>query len=227
MTLVPAELVIAARRSAGNLTARNGHSGPIFYTKVTPADPNSIRQQGVRNGWRLRSKDWRDMMSEAQRQGWRTYAANTPVGRTLSGPKYITGMAMYMRQAILKQRAAIPTSLIPPTTFGIPATGKFDYKIFDGSNVLGITWDNWLPWGQELGSWAFISATVCYSRFINSYKPPYAFVGTVPGSAMPPVTRNLPYLAAGGGHIFLRAVIVRADNRVSSAHRIPTTVRFP
>lgn len=227
MTVIPPELIVAARNSAGDKTAsRNAHAAYI-YTKVTPADPNTFRQQFVRNQWRLRSKDWRDWLTPAQRRGWTLYAKNTPVGTTLSGPKYITGMAHYMRIAIIRARAGIPVPPFAPVKFGLPPFLPLGFKIVNGDTVLGVTWDNSDAWADELGSYAWIAVTDQHVHTVNAFQPPYVYAGSIPGSAMPPSTVPVHFVAAAGQRIFVRSQIQRADLRLSTAQHTSIIVRTP
>lgn len=215
MTTIPQELFIGLRGSAGDKTASRNAHGQYVYDRVTPTDPNTFKQTFVRNAWRIRSKDWRDTMTPAERAGWILYAAHTPVGYTMKGRRYITGNAHFLRANIIRQRDGLPVKRTPPTVFGLPTFLPIGYKAINGSNQLGITWDNSDDWAQELGSAAFIYATVQHPPSVHAFKPPYLYVGNVPGSATPPVTRTLPYTVQGGRPLFVKVQVQRADVRTS------------
>lgn len=223
---ISAQLFTGLRGSAADKTASRNAHGQYVYDRVTPYDPNSIRQQGVRNTIRQHSGDWRDFLTPADRDGWNLYAAHTPVGNHLKSKKYLTGYQHYMRRLIVTHRAGLNPVFTPPVPWGLPPFKPLGFKIVNGFNVISVTWDNSDDWASELGSWAFISATVGYSRFIWSFKPPVAYKGKVPGSASPPTTVPLGYTAQALDHTFVRSRIIRADGRLSRLRTAMVVVAF-
>lgn len=78
----------------GNVYSRN-KGGTYVRIFAAPTNPNTIRQQSVRNwiGWAATA--WESTLTEEQRDAWREWAQANPILNSLGQSIYISGMAWY------------------------------------------------------------------------------------------------------------------------------------
>lgn len=81
--------------SAGGLTAAHNRYGQYVRNRSVPVNPNSTRQQEVRNAFATATLAWRDL-DDNERQLWRAYADQTPILNKLGETVIPTGQAMYV-----------------------------------------------------------------------------------------------------------------------------------
>jgi hypothetical protein len=98
---------------AGTVFSKN-RAGQYMRTKVTPSNPRSFAQQGVRASLSFAAAAWRSL-TEAQRQGWNALAQTISV-RNIFGD----GITLTGEQLFVKANAAL-LNVGAPTLTGAPA----------------------------------------------------------------------------------------------------------
>lgn len=82
--------------SVGGVTASHNRYGQYLRNRTVPVNPNTDRQQAVREAFATATTSWRDL-TNAQREAWTAYANQTPVLNRLGESVTLTGQAMYVR----------------------------------------------------------------------------------------------------------------------------------
>ena len=81
---------------AGNTHARN-RFGNYMRARTKPVNPNTARQVTARARLALLAEDWREVLSDAQRIAWNTYAAGVSWLNGLGEVVHLTGFNMFCR----------------------------------------------------------------------------------------------------------------------------------
>lgn len=125
--------------SLRGITAAHNKGGLYFRGRSIPTNPNTARQQLVRSVVGGLTLAWSNELSEAQREGWRSYAANVPVtdslgqSMTLSGFNWFVKCKTAPQQAVFSGLAVFGPAAVDdaPVIFntGVPVV---DVTTFDG-----------------------------------------------------------------------------------------------
>ncbi len=91
------EIVTQVSGSIGGVTYSHGRSGLERKARRQHVDPSTDRQLAVRAVFVELAHAWANELTEAQRTGWRNYAAGTPVDGKLSDRLLLSGHQMYGR----------------------------------------------------------------------------------------------------------------------------------
>lgn len=83
--------------SIGSTTASRNKFGSYFRQKVVPVNPNTTRQQDVRAIFATLVNAWTNTLTQAERDDWSNWAANTTINGADGQPINITGQNAYVR----------------------------------------------------------------------------------------------------------------------------------
>lgn len=221
-------LVAEARGSAGGLVASRGRGGAVGKNRTKPHQPNNARQRTVRALFTESVRRWHDVLSEAQREAWRGWAARTPrvnrVGQAIQQKGFnayvrLNGLTPYVLQAWRDdpperygQAASIPLTMTvhPPNDAyfaqpGPPYVNDEDGHVF----VLFIAHRQGpgraaVPKGYRL--WWFMAS--------SQSSPPDWW----------PWHINLPFVVSVGDHVFARSIYHEPGGRVAAPFIASATV---
>lgn len=143
-------LVVAGSGKVGGHVAARNRAGAYIRTKVTPINPQTVAQQGVRNSFTTNSQAWKGL-TEAQRGAWNSAVEDFKSTDVFGDLKSPSGFNLYMRlnnNLLAAGQAIIPDpplpgavfaftslSLVADTTLGT-LTAAFTAAIPAGSSVL-------------------------------------------------------------------------------------------
>lgn len=99
--------------SLGGLTASHNAGGAYFRRRSVPTNPNTSRQQTVRALVGTLVAAWSDELTEAERQAWRDYAANTPFTDTLGQSITMSGLNSYIKSNVARMQFAVGAGVSP------------------------------------------------------------------------------------------------------------------
>lgn len=172
--------------SMGNNTWQRGRFGAILRQRTTPVDPQTTPQIETRSALSTLSQGWKNDLIQAVRDGWNTYAQNTPWTNTFGDPVTLTGRQMYIRTNLPNLRFRGEVIDFPPSIPGVPsnpqtvtvtATAMSGVEITDiDNNNLGAT------------DFLFVYRAGPFAQSKNFYKGPWTFVDTLDSSTMLPFT---------------------------------------
>ena len=104
--------------SVGGVTASHNRYGQYLRNRTVPVNPNSERQQAVRQCFSECSIAWKSL-TNAQRNAWNAYAAETPVLNKLGESVTLSGQAMFVRTNTWLSAAGFATETTAPPSPGL------------------------------------------------------------------------------------------------------------
>jgi hypothetical protein len=210
--------------SVGGITGSHNRGGMYLRGRSIPTDPATVRQQLLRSAAATLTARWRDVLTQAQRDSWAVYAANTPLLSPLGDARDVGALPMYLRgNTVRLQIGEDPVD--DPATSGMPTlTQPTAVTITDSGGLLGGTLiaD---PWVDLADTFLCVYASRPVSESINFWKGPYRLLGSVEGSVtVPPTTFSEDYAAVWGDpvvgqKIFYQLRVVDAFGALSAKIR--------
>lgn len=180
-------IVTQVSGSIGGITGSHNRGGLYFRARAIPVDPGSVLQQTLRSAMATLAARWRDTLTEAQRDAWRVYAANTPLLSPLGDPRDVGGLPMYERANVIAIQTAHAV-VDDPAVSGLPELSpptSVDLSSGTGTLTIGLAAD---PWTSEDGAFLAVYASRPLSESIGFFKGPYRLIGSVDGDSVTPPT---------------------------------------
>ncbi len=220
--------VAQIRGKLGGTVFSRGRGGAIVRSWVSPINPNTAAQQQVRNALSTLVVKWLTVLTQLQRNGWKTYADNVPFQNALGDTIFLTGQQMFMRSNSVLVRNGLIRVDDAPTIFNL---GDFTDPILlvgeISSPVINIVPNLTDAWATETRGFMFVQAARQMNPTINFFKGPFLQVGFIVGDPSPPPPPRpffTPFTYTTGNRTFARFRVIRADGRLSSPSVIETTV---
>ena len=207
----------------GNVYARN-RSGNYIRANTKPINPNTTRQQAVRNAMSDLVNRWSNVLTAAQRAAWDLYGVNVAVLNRLGESVYLTGQNHYIRSNSALARLGLTIVDDGPTIFTLPDVDTtFAVAGSEATNELTVTFDNTEAWANEDDAYLLLHCGVPQNAARNFFNGPWRYAGRVDGDATTPpatgATIAAPFVMTSGQHIWVYGRIVRADGRISNPFR--------
>lgn len=193
------QLLAAASGSFAGSTFAHNAGGQYIRRRAIPVNPQTAYQTNVRQGMAEASDRWTAVLTEAQRQGWRDWAAGITVQNTLGQSIKLSGFQHFVRiNALVNQTLGVTTTSGNFIGTDDAPTGTV---IGPSSTVISATIDTvagppiqWnldvqfasLPTGGMVGLW--LSPPVGLGR--NFYKGPYILTDVLTVAAYAPTNLN-------------------------------------
>ena len=89
--------VAEMRGSQAGTTASRNRGGAYMRQRVTPTNPNSTRQQSVRNNMTELTTAWSNDLTQAQRDAWTAFANAWPITDVFGASIVLTGLQYYVK----------------------------------------------------------------------------------------------------------------------------------
>lgn len=198
-------LVVDGRGKIGGQVASKNRAGAYLRTKVTPVNPQTSFQLGVRNRLTAFSQAWRGL-TQSQRDAWNAAVsdfARTDIFGDLKNP---TGFNLYQRLnnnlSVIGQ-AGISVPPLPAPVGAIAVTGV---SAAEGADNLTIALDAAVP----AGTYCKVFATAPQSAGKNFVKSEYRLVAILDPAEISPYDLKAEYVAkfgsigAAGQKIFVK-----------------------
>lgn len=206
--------------SVGGLTFAHNRGGLYSRARSIPTDPATALQTAIRNHMASLSARWRATLTAAERAAWDAYALATPLLDSLGEPRNVGGVGMYQRGNVPVLISGVAEGVVDagPVTNGLPALNTVTPTVTAPSSI-SVAFDDTQSWVNEDGAVLMIYASRPQNASINFFKGPYQFAGGIEGdAALPPTSPTVvtsPFVYVAGNRVFVRAVLVRADARLS------------
>lgn len=188
----------ASGSAAGNVWSHNA-GGQYIRRRAVPTDPQTGYQTNVRNAMATAAERWSLVLTEAQREGWRTWAAGITVVNTLGQAIKLSGFAHFVRiNSLVYQTLGATTTGggflgadAPPSGSVIGPTAAVLSATLDTVAGPPVQWNldvqiDPLPTGGVVGIW--LSPPVGVGR--NFWKGPYILTDTQVAAAYAPTNLN-------------------------------------
>lgn len=212
----------------GNVFSRN-RNGAYVRQKVTPVNPDTSGQATIRSIFGSLSSNWSAVLTEGVRNGYKNYAAGTPLTGVFGNQYTLTGNQMYVRLNTPRLQAGQSALTAAPVTLGqsnqlsaVELNAATVVDSHDGAtnpNKVVITLAS-LPGfpADSTGALLFIQSSIPQGPGINFFKGPFAFIGAVVGDSVTPPTTfeyQYPYDLYLGDKMFFRVRWQDAEGRLS------------
>lgn len=216
-------LVTQASGSIGGMTASRNRGGNYLRGRAIPTNPSTMLQAAVREGLGMLANMWATL-TQAQRDGWATYALNVPVINSLGDSIKLTALNMFIRSNAPLNQAGLDLVVAAPTEFNLGMTPEVESFTLEAG---GVTPTATITWGaQDLTGddrlLFYLSKPL--SPTIKYYNGPYRFVKSEPGDSSSVViaTADYPFPYAAGNKVVARVQVCRLDGRLSQSAKIDT-----
>jgi hypothetical protein len=214
--------------SLGGVVASHNRGGAYFRNRAIPTDPGTAQQTSVRGIFASLAAAWSNTLTQAQRDGWDSYAAVVQFPDALGELRHITGLACYVgaNTARMQYDQAFAGSLgridTPPTNFTraefTPPTFGFDAT----ADEIDVGFTNTDDWATAVGGAMLIYCSRPTNATVNFFKGPYRLAGAILGAVTPPTSPaaiTLPFAVVAGQKVFAQARVVTLDGRWGSPFR--------
>ncbi len=227
--------------SLGSGVASHNRGGYYVRNRVIPVNPNTGRQQTIRAFFTSLVNFWTNTLTQAQRDAWDAYGANTPVLDRLGQTIFLTGQNQYVRTNVPRRQLGQARVDAAPIIFdtGSPVTNL--KVITDGTdNTLAVNLA-----GDSIANSArvtdgasddgdiglYLGAPINASR--KFFKGPYQLAAQVPiasAAVFADFTDLITALANGNGVLAAgqyrgaRLRVIYDDGRVSADYKFLSTV---
>lgn len=208
---------------AGTTFSRNRY-GNYIRARTTPVNPNSERQQAVRNIMAYVVQAWYSVLTAGQRAAWSVYADACNFTNKLGESITLTGYNIFVRSNIARLNddyslvATGPTELILP-----PTDPDFSVAISEASQEVTVTFDDGLDWCGENSAKMTIHQGVPKNSATMFYGNHFRALGILEGSAgsslTSPQVLDVDFPVAEDQKNWCFGRIQRADGRLSIPFR--------
>lgn len=126
--------------SVGGLTASHNKGGAYFRRRSVPTDPASADQVVVRGLLGNLAQEWNDTLTQSQRSGWDTYAANVSWVDSLGQSIQLSGINHYIRSNVPRLQSESVIGTLTPVTDRVDAPPTlFELGLSPAVNLQEIT----------------------------------------------------------------------------------------
>lgn len=213
---------------AGNTFARN-HYGNYIRARTKPVNPNSERQQEVRNVISLLTSRWAQTLTPEQREAWGIYASSVAMKNKLGETTYLTGFNHYIRSNSYLCRREETLVDDGPTIYELPAqdpTIEVTTEVHE--QRFNIHFDDTMDWAKETGAWMWMLQGKPQNPQRNFFAGPFRGVKDKAGVddtgiASPEQSTNL-WVVAENQKIWYQFRLQRADGRMTEPFFVESIV---
>lgn len=137
MAIIKAGPIIGdIRGSIGGQTFSRNRFGAYSRQRVIPVNPATTRQENVRAAMSQLQERFRNTLTQAQKDGWKAYASETPLLNKLGDQILPTAINMFLRANVINLLAGNSAIDDAPSTPGIAA---IPVLTFTGTAAAGIS----------------------------------------------------------------------------------------
>lgn len=215
--------------SVGGLTASRNRFGGYFKTKPNPVNPNTDRQQSVRSSFSSVAHAWVEVLDQAQRDIWITYADNVTVKDAFGRDIHLTGYQMYMRTNTVVDENGLVLIADGPTVFTKgPQDATFAVAISAATQLMTVTFDDTEEWVDLDNAGMVVRMSIPQSASVKYLKRQYRIADIILGDSGTPLTSpqtmTAPWEVAEDQQVLCQARIVLPDGRLSDPFRVTVEI---
>ena len=220
MKFTPGPFMAVGSGSIGGQTFSHNRFGPYARTRAIPTNPNTARQQAVRNIFQTLALVWSSVLTQGKRDAWNLYGSTVVVKDKLGQDVHWTGFNHFIRSNSVLLGVPLARVDDGPTTMTLgPTDPTIVATISEATQQISLVFDDTLEWCDENDA-AFqiqMSSPVGSGR---AYLPPiFRVAGFMEGASVTPPTSpqlfSTPFAVTEGQLVLVQCRIVRADARLS------------
>lgn len=220
MPLVALIATFASGTLGDTIHSRNAH-GPYTRPFVVPFDPNTQRQARIRTKFTQISGQWGGTLTEAQRAGWATYAANVAVPSVSGRAQFLTGQQMFIRCNMPRPQPVAFSIKDAPVVFNQGEFSTPTVQTIQFVDLILVLFTGDDDWQNQDGSQMLVQVSDGQSAGTNFFAGPFRFSGAIQGSSTdPPDTGQTlfdPFVPHAAGPRWARIRVSFSDGRLSPA----------
>lgn len=203
----------------GNTFARNRY-GNYVRSRVGPVNPNTSRQQYVRNLMGSLVEDWSVTLTQAQRDAWNVYANAIPWVNALGETVRLSGFNHFIRSNMAIIQAGGSLVADGPTTLTLPASDEeFVCTISEATQLISVAFDADRAWCDEDDAFMTVAMSIPNGAGREFLEQQLRYAGSIAGDSTTPPTSPqtiaCPFPCAEDQKLYCQGRIIRADGRVS------------
>ncbi|MCK5609830.1 hypothetical protein KAR91_48610 [Candidatus Pacearchaeota archaeon] len=225
----PGPAIADIRGSVGGTVFSKNRYGNYMRNRTVPVNPNSARQQAVRNIMGFLVNYWSQNLTVFQRASWAVYAAAVNFVNKLGNTITLTGFNQFIRSNMARQNCGLSLMDDGPVVLILPPTdADFEVAIAEGTQLVTVTFDDTQPWCSEDSAYMSIHQGVPKNSATNFYGNHFRYLGKFDGSSASPIaspqTIAVSFPVAEDQRDWCFGRIQRADGRLSVPFRDDTVV---
>lgn len=204
--------------SIGGTVWSHNRSGVYIRNRSIPVNPNTDRQNEVRNAVRSITIAWELTLTQVQRDAWDVYAANVNWTNRLGQAITLTGLNHFIRSNTTLVQQGIARVDAAPVIFDLAAAElALGATASEATQDISVTFDDTAVWATEAGAYQFFHVGLPQNGSRKFFGGPYRLENFVAGvsPAVSPRVFASPFPFAEGQRIWVRSRIARADGRMS------------
>lgn len=212
-------LTTAVGGAIGNMVGLTNRAGQCLRARVTPSNPNTSYQQGVRATLGDLASAWSATLSVAQRIAWAQYAATLVYTSKIGTPYTISGFNAFVASNAARIVAGLSQINDAPTIGGFAGGTQPTVTFVESTNKVSVAFTNTDDWAGEVGG--AMTVRVCPIGFlagVNYYEGPFVFLDSIDGAVTPPSSPSTftpPFTIEVGVQYAVATRFLRADGRYS------------
>lgn len=205
----------------GGIVASRNRSGSYFRNRAMGTNPNSPRQNAVRNIFANIANRWGNVLTEDQHEEWITYANAIGWKNRLGEDIILTGYNMFLRSNAVAARAGFVAIDDGPSILTLADTDPlFEISASEATQLVSIIFDTDQDWVDEDEAGMQILMSRPVGPGVNFITPTMRLLDTLIGDSGTPLTSpqtaDAPFPIAEDQKILCSARILRADGRLSN-----------
>ena len=213
--------------SQGGSTYSRNRFGYYVRNRTRPVNPNTARQNTIRQALAELTQRWSQVLSSAQRAAWNLYSQNTPMTNRLGAPIHPTGFNHYLRSNIPALQAGLDVVDDGPTIFEIPEQDStLACTASEATNKVSVSFNNGLDWANEDDATLLTYCGSPRNAQRNFFAGPHRYMDRIDGTSLaPPASpdaQDAPFALTQGQRVWIQARIRRADGRLSGPMQADT-----
>ncbi len=208
---------------AGTVFSKNRY-GSYARGRTVPVNPNSQRQQKVRNIMGQIVSAWSQICTLAQREAWEVYAKAVNFTNALGQTITLTGYNHYIRSNMARINDGFTRVDAAPVILLLPPTdGSFACEVSEANQLVTVSFDDSAAWCSEDSAKMSIHQGVPKNSAVAFYGNHFRVLGTLLGDSGSPITSpqtiavDFPVAANMKNWFFGR--VQRDDSRLSERFR--------
>jgi len=218
-----------ARGSIGGQVHSRNRSGNYIRARTTPVNPNTVRQNGVRDNLSNAVALWANTLTQAQRDQWGVYAAAIPRQNKLGQTIFLTGFNWFVGNNTMRLTNGLPVVSAGPATLSLPVPDPtFAITVDETNQEISVVFDDTMDYIDEDDAGMQVQMGIPQPVTREFFNGPWRIADTILGDSVTPLTSpqtmDAPYPVQEGQRVYARARITRADGRVSDFFRATTVV---
>lgn len=205
-------LIGALSGSVNGITGSHNKGGAYLRERAIPTNPNSTRQQATRSAFSAFASRWTNLLIQAQRDLWNTYAQNHTIVDKIGQDIYINGISWYIMFNSRLDDAGAGTITVPPPGAAPDPLDSFAVDI-SAVNTVNVTFTPVIGAAERVQLWMTLPGTAGQTPNFKQAR----LVGYSGLAEASPWAATMPFGVASGVQSTFYGKRMNADGQVSTS----------